>query len=90
MATNLMGELVANQGTYIANNTTEVTKTIDAIVCLEDTIFTSIKVAGADVKSTYIANTAVAIKAGSIITPIDDLKFSGIKLASSSVALVLG
>jgi hypothetical protein len=90
MATNLMGELVANQGTYIANNTTEVTKTIDAIVCLEDTIFTSIKVAGADVKSTYIANTAVAIKAGSIITPIDDLKFSGIKLASGSVALVLG
>ena len=85
-----MGELVANQGTYIANNTTEVTKTIDAIVCLEDTIFTSIKVAGADVKSTYIANTAVAIKAGSIITPIDDLKFSGIKLASGSVALVLG
>ena len=85
-----MGELVANQGTYIANNTTEVTKTIDAIVCLEDTIFTSIKTAGVDVKSTYIANTAVAIKAGSIITPIEDKKFSGIKLASGSVALVLG
>ena len=85
-----MGELVADMGTYIANNTTEVTKTIDAIVCLEDTIFTSIKVAGTDVKSTYIAATGTAIKAGSIITPINNLQFSGVKLASGSVALVLG
>ena len=85
-----MGELVADQGTYIANNTTEVTKTIEAIVCLEDTIFTSIKVAGTDVKSTYIAATGTAIKAGSIITPINNLQFSGVKLASGSVALILG
>jgi hypothetical protein len=90
MGTNLMGELVADQGTYIANNTTEVTKTIEAIVCLEDTIFTSIKVAGTDVKSTYIAATGTAIKAGSIITPINNLQFSGVKLASGSVALILG
>ena len=85
-----MGELVADMGTYIANNTTEVTKTIEAIVCLEDTIFTSIKVAGVDVKATYIAATGTAIKAGSIITPINNLQFSGVKLASGSVALVLG
>lgn len=55
MGTNLMGELVANNGTYIVNNTTEVTKRIDAIVVLQDTIFTSIKTAGVDTKSTYIA-----------------------------------
>jgi hypothetical protein len=90
MGTNLMGELVADQGTYIANNTTEVTKTIEAIVCLEDTIFTSIKVAGTDVKATYIAATGTAVKAGAIITPINNLQFSGVKLTSGSVALILG
>ena len=90
MGTNLMGELVADMGTYIANNTTEVTKTIDAIVVLQDTVFTSIKVAGTDVKSTYIAATGTAVKAGAIITPINDVQFSGVQLASGSVALVLG
>lgn len=90
MATNLMGELVANKGTYIVNNTTEVTKTIDAIVVLQDTIFSSIKTAGADTKSTYIAAPGTALKAGAIITPINDLQFSGVQLTSGSVALVLG
>jgi hypothetical protein len=90
MGTNLMGELVADMGTFIANNTTEVTRTIDAIVVLQDTVFTSIKVAGTDVKSTYIAAPGTAIKAGAIITPINNLQFSGVQLASGSVALVLG
>ena len=85
-----MGELVADMGTYIANNTTEVTKTIEAIVVLQDTVFTSIKVDGTDVKSTYIAATGTAVKAGAIITPINNLQFSGVQLASGSVALVLG
>jgi hypothetical protein len=85
-----MGELVADMGTYIANNTTEVTRTIDAIVVLQDTVFTSIKVAGTDVKSTYIAAPGTAVKAGAIITPINNLQFSGVQLASGSVALVLG
>jgi hypothetical protein len=90
MGTNLMGELVADMGTFIANNTTEVTRTIDAIVVLQDTVFTSIKVAGTDVKSTYIAAPGTAVKAGAIITPINNLQFSGVQLASGSVALVLG
>jgi hypothetical protein len=85
-----MGELVADMGTFIANNTTEVTRTIDAIVVLQDTVFTSIKVAGTDVKSTYIAAPGTAVKAGAIITPINNLQFSGVQLASGSVALVLG
>ena len=85
-----MGELVANNGTYIVNNTTEATKNIDAIVVLQDTVFTAIKTAGVDVKSTYIADTGTAVKAGAIITPINDLQFSGVTLASGSVALVLG
>ena len=85
-----MGELVANNGTYIVNNTTEATKTIDAIVVLQDTVFTAITTAGVDTKSTYIAAPGTAVKAGAIITPINDLQFSGVTLASGSVALVLG
>lgn len=90
MGTNLMGELVANLGTYILNNTTATNKTIDAIVVLEDTVFSSIRVAGSDVKSTYLADATKVIKAGAIITPIDDVQFSGLTLTSGSVALVLG
>ena len=90
MATNLMGELVANNGTFILNNTTEYTATIDAIVVLEDTVFNAVKIAGVDVKSSYIATPATAVKAGAIITPTADQKFSGVDLTSGSVALVLG
>ncbi len=85
-----MGELVANLGSYILNNTTSTDKTIDAIVVLEDTIFSSIRVAGSDVKSTYLADATKVIKAGAIITPINDVQFSGLTLTSGSVALVLG
>ena len=90
MSTNLMGELVANQGTFILNNTTEKTAVIDAIVVLEDTVFNAIKIAGTDVKSDYIGTPATAVKAGAIITPTADLQFSGVDLTSGSVALVLG
>ena len=85
-----MGELVANNGTYILNSDINLTRTIDAIVCLEDTIFQTIGVAGIDVKSTYLANPAIAIKAGAIITPIEDKQFSNVRIDSGSVALVLG
>jgi len=89
MATNLMGELVANNGTFILNNTTEKTAKIDMIVVLEDTVFNTVKVAGTDVKSSYIGTPATAVKAGAILTPLADVKFSGVKLTSGSVALVL-
>lgn len=89
MATNLMGELVANNGTFILNNTTEYTGSIDAIVVLEDTVFNAVKIAGVDVKSSYIGTPATAVKAGAILTPTADQKFSGVKLTSGSVALVL-
>lgn len=89
MATNLMGELVANNGTFILNNTTERTASIDAIVVLEDTVFNAVKIAGVDVKTSYIGTPATAVKAGAILTPTADQKFSGVKLTSGSVALVL-
>jgi hypothetical protein len=90
MGTNLLGEIAGNLGTYVVNSTAEVTKTIDAIVVLEDTVFNSIKTNGSETKTDYIQNTAIAIKPGTIITPINDTQFSGVKLTSGSVVLVLG
>lgn len=81
--------IAAQQGTFIVNNTTEKTINHDAIVVLEDTVFNAIKVAGVDVKSTYIAATATAVKAGAIIRPINGAQFSGVKLTSGSVLLVI-
>jgi hypothetical protein len=86
----LLAELVANKGTFILNNTDEKVGIFDAIVVLEDTVFNAIKVAGSDVKSTYIAATGTAVKAGAIITPLGVAKFSAVDLVSGSVALVNG
>lgn len=86
----LLGELVANKGTFILNNTDEKTGTFDAIVVLEDTVFNAIKINGTDVKSSYIAATGTAVKAGAIITPTGVQKFSAVDLTSGSVALVNG
>lgn len=90
MSSNLLGEIAGNMGTFVVNTTTEATKKIDAIVVLEDTIFSSIKINGVDVKTNYIQNASLAIKAGTIITPLSDLQFSGVQLTSGSVVLVLG
>jgi hypothetical protein len=91
MGTNLMGELVANNGTLIVNSTDEgFTRTIDAIVVLEDTIFGEIYIDRNNVLSDYVSNPLIAVKAGAIITPINDLQFSLVNLISGSVALVLG
>ena len=81
--------LTAQQGTFIVNNTAAKTVDHDAIVVLDDTVFSAIRVAGSDVKSTYIAATGTAVKAGAIIRPINGAKFSGVTLTSGSVCLVL-
>ena len=81
--------LIANQGSFVVNNTAEKTVTINAIVVLEDTVFNAIKIAGSDVKSTYIAAPGTAVKAGTIIRAVSALQFSGVKLTSGSVLLIL-
>lgn len=81
--------LHALNGTKIVNDTTEVAHGFDAIVILEDTVFTSIKVNAVDVKSTYITTPATAVKAGAIIRPVSGTRFSGVKLTSGSIAIVL-
>ena len=82
-------KMVASKGVFICNNTTEKTATISAIYVLEDTVFSSIKVGGSDVKSTYIGTAATAVKAGAYITG-QGVNFSGVTLTSGSVALILG
>jgi hypothetical protein len=52
-------------------------------------VFTSIKVAGTDVKATYIAAPGTAVKAGTIIRAVNAQQFSGVKLTSGSVLLIL-
>lgn len=84
-----LDKMVASKGVFICNNTTEKTATIAGIYVLENTVFSSIKVAGSDVKSTYIADTATAVKAGAYITG-QGVNFSGVTLTSGSVALILG
>ena len=81
--------LIANQGTFVVNNTTEKTATINAIVVLEDTVFERIKINGLTVTSTYIAAPATAVKAGAIIRATNAKQFSGVKLTSGSVLLIL-
>jgi hypothetical protein len=57
---------------------------------LEDTVFNAIKVAGSDVKSSYISTPATAVKAGAYIRPLNGVQFSGVDLVSGSVALIIG
>ena len=81
--------MTAGQGTYVVNNTDEIVISHDAILTLEDTVFTSISVGGSDVKADYIAATGTAVKAGAFIRPQNGAKFSAVQLASGSVILVL-
>ena len=86
---NTSGDVIsASNGSFIVND--KVDKVIDsyAIVVLEDTIFTSIKILTVDQKATLIADTAVAVKAGAILRPTTGV-FSSVQLTSGSVALVL-
>jgi hypothetical protein len=81
--------LIAKKGTFVLNNTTEKTVNVNAIVVLEDTVFNLIKIAGGDVKSAYIAAPGTAVKAGAIIRATKAAQFSGVKLTSGSVLLIL-
>ena len=77
------------QGTKVVNDVTELTQDFDTIVTLEDTVFTSIKIGGVDVKGEYVTTPATAVKAGAIIRPTQNQVFSGVQLTSGSVAIVL-
>lgn len=82
--------LVPKAGTFVVNTTTEKVVNHLMIVVLENTVFNAIKVDGVDVKSSYIQDASLAVKAGAIITPLDINKpFSAVDLVSGSVSIVL-
>jgi hypothetical protein len=87
-----MSVVAASKGSYILNNTSiYTTYPVKAIVVLQDTVFTTIRHEGnaGNALSTYVAAPATAVKAGAIITPLENKKFTNIQLTSGSVALVL-
>lgn len=86
---NSQSVLSAAQGTFIVNSAAAVEKSCDAIVALEDVIFTYIKIGDTDVKDDYIRDSSIAVKAGSIIRPLNGAKFTSVSLTSGSVILVL-
>ena len=86
---NSQSVLSAAQGTFIANGTNAVELLCDAIVALEDTIFNHILIGETDVKDDYIRDSSIAVKAGAIIRPMNGAKFSGVRLTSGSVILVI-
>ena len=53
------------QGTKVVNDATELTQDFDTIVTLEDTVFTSIKIGGIDVKGEYVTTPAIFVMFGS-------------------------
>lgn len=83
-----LDKIVGAKGTFIVNNTTLKTVDFSMLVVLEDTVISNLKVAGTDAKSSYIANTAGTLKAGTIISGAG-VVFSAITLTSGSVNLVL-
>ena len=81
----------ASNGTFILNNNSRYGGVIKAIVVLENTKFAFIKETGnvADLKAVYIGNTTIDVKAGAMITPLNQNTFSEIQLTSGSVAVIL-
>ena len=83
--------MTASKGTFNVNNTVEKVVDFFAFEVKEDTVIARIEINGdtaTDVKANYIANPAVAVKAGLITSQGDDY-FSAITLTSGSVELLL-
>lgn len=83
--------LVPVNGTYVVNDTDEHFFNFYAINVTGDAVISELLNHNEeDVKADYIANAAAAIKAGTLITPLNASKpFKGITLSSGQVTLVL-
>jgi len=80
---------VARGGTFTVNDTTEVTKNFYGFFVADDSVITSLKVDGIDVKTDYIQTPGTAVVAGQIITCKGGAVFSGITISSGQVSLVV-
>ena len=86
------GRLIAQNGTYLVNDTTEYVANAEAYYMAEDTVIARIEINGdtvTDVKANYISTPATAVKGGVLLTPLGDDYFSAITLTSGSVTVIL-
>lgn len=74
--------------TFILNDVSTVTGEFESITVLQDTIFTNISVAGANVVSSLITTPATAVKAGAVISWGQGQPITAIQLASGSVQVL--
>lgn len=88
MGTNLLGELVANNGTYLVNKAGTIGVNFDKIIFLEDSKISQLDTDSTNI-SDYIADETKFIKAGAFLTPKNDEVFNFIELISGSVLLIL-
>lgn len=74
--------------TMVINSTTAVTGEFESIVVLEDTVFVSISLLGANVLSSLVTNPSLPVKAGAIISWGKGQFFNSIQLVNGSVLAV--
>ena len=79
----------ALQGSYIINDANTWTGECDGIYVLADTVFNVITDSNGNDKTGYISTPATAVKAGALIRPVNDGKFTSVDLTSGQVALIL-
>lgn len=98
MSTNLLGELAANQGTFIMNKDGAVYDytvrglKVDKILILSDTKITILQTTyeGDNVIDNYVSDSNIFMKAGGIITPRDGEQFEYIQMQTGCICLILG
>jgi hypothetical protein len=98
MGTNLLGELAANNGTYIMLADSDYDANlnghlgIDRIIVLEPTYIESLYVTNDEnnLIDDYVSCPSCLIPAGAILTPKDDLKFTFVQISDGALCLILG
>jgi len=83
------GKLVADNGTYIINDTTAWTGVCQGVYTLTDTVFNVLTDSNGNVKGDYISTATNAVPAGCLISPVSAGSFTSIDLTSGEVALIL-
>lgn len=79
----------ALQGSYIINDTDTWTGECDAVYVLSDAVFNTLNDSNGNDKDDYISTAASAVKAGALIRPVNDGKFTAVDLTSGQVAIIL-
>jgi hypothetical protein len=83
--------LVAANGVFIVNDTNLYSSNFSGFLVLEDSVISSLKHTGDATEqiNEYVSNSGTAIKAGAIITPVQQKTFGSIQLTSGSVQIIL-